>query len=68
MESLGIADFGVTGKYDISSIDNALKKVSSLRGSMGAQTNALELPQEYRLRMQRKRIEDEKDKAYRMFT
>ncbi len=42
LESLGIADFDVTGKFDISSIDNALKKVSSLRGSMGAQTNALE--------------------------
>ena len=42
LESLGIADFTVTGTFDVSAIDNALKKVASMRSASGAQTNALE--------------------------
>ncbi len=43
LDSLGIADFDVSsGRFDISAIDNALKKVSSLRSQGGAQTNVLE--------------------------
>ncbi len=41
LESLGIENFDVTGKFDISAIDNALKKVSSMRSTAGAQTNVL---------------------------
>ncbi len=42
LQSLGIADFDVTGDFDISDVTNALKKVSTLRSAGGAQTNALE--------------------------
>jgi len=42
LESLGIADFDVTGKFNLEDIDKAMEKVSEARGSMGAQTNALE--------------------------
>jgi flagellin len=42
LESLGIADYDVTGTFDIQDIDNAIKMVSSARGSMGAQSNALD--------------------------
>lgn len=43
LESLGIADFDVTsGNFDLKAIDNAMKKVSEQRSSMGAYTNRLE--------------------------
>jgi len=42
LEALGIADFDVTKKFDLSAIDSALSRVSSMRGRGGAQTNALE--------------------------
>ncbi|MCR5271403.1 MAG: flagellin FliC5 [Lachnospiraceae bacterium] len=42
LEALGIADFDVTGDFDISTIDDALEMVTSSRASMGAQYNALE--------------------------
>ena len=42
LEALGIADFDVTGSYNITDIDNAIEKISSARSSFGAQTNALE--------------------------
>ncbi len=41
LESLGIADFDVTGDFDISKIDEALEKVGSTRSKTGADTNAL---------------------------
>ena len=42
LESLGIADFDVTGKFNIEDIDKAIEKVSDARSSLGATYNALE--------------------------
>lgn len=42
LAALGIADFDVTGDFDIADIDNALAKISSSRSSAGAQSNALQ--------------------------
>lgn len=42
LDVLGIADYDVTGDFDISKIDDAIKKVSSSRSSIGASTNALD--------------------------
>ncbi len=42
LEALGIADFDVTGDFDIQTIDDAISYVSSARSSGGAQSNALE--------------------------
>lgn len=47
LQELGIADFDVTGDFDISDIDKALEKVSAGRGKVGAQTNALEYAYNY---------------------
>lgn len=47
LEALGIADFDVTGDFDISVIDDALSLVSSSRSSVGAQSNALEYAYSY---------------------
>lgn len=42
LESLGIADFDVTGSFNIEDIDNAISMVNEARGSIGASYNALE--------------------------
>lgn len=42
LEALGIADYDVTNNFDIRTIDNAIQMVSEARGSMGAQSNALD--------------------------
>lgn len=42
LEALGIADFDVTGKFNLDDIDSAMDKVSEARSKLGAQTNALE--------------------------
>lgn len=42
LESLGIADFDVTGNFDIADIDKAIEKVNEARGNLGASYNALE--------------------------
>lgn len=42
LDALGIADFDVTKDFDLGAIDGALSKVSSQRGSMGAQSNGLD--------------------------
>lgn len=42
LEALGIADFDVTGDFDLKKIDEALSKVSAGRSRMGAQSNALD--------------------------
>lgn len=47
LQELGIADFDVTGDFDISDIDKALEKVSAGRSKVGAQTNALEYAYNY---------------------
>ena len=47
LQELGIADFDVTGDFDISDIDKALEKVTAGRSKVGAQTNALEYAYNY---------------------
>ncbi len=47
LEALGIADFDVTGDYDISAIDDAISYVSSALSSTGAQSNALDYAMNY---------------------
>lgn len=42
LDALGIADFDVTGSFDLSVIDDALNKVSSSRSEMGAVYNRLD--------------------------
>lgn len=42
LEALGIADFDVTGSFDLETIDNAIAQVSASRSSMGAQSNGLD--------------------------
>ena len=50
LEALGIADLDVTSKdFDIKTIDNALKMVSSQRSSLGAATNRLEHTYSYNM-------------------
>lgn len=41
LEALGIADYDVTKKFDISKIDNAIKKVSESRSELGAFSNRM---------------------------
>lgn len=41
LESLGIADFNVTGKFSLDDIDSAIQAVSKARSRLGAKTNAL---------------------------
>ncbi len=47
LESLGIADFSVMGKFSLDDIDNAIQTVSKARSRMGAKTNALEHTMSY---------------------
>ena len=47
LEALGIADFDVTGDFNIQDIDDALAKVSSSRSDMGAQSNRLDYAYNY---------------------
>lgn len=48
LEALGIADFDVTsGNFSLDAIDKAMDMVSSLRGDIGASTNALEYTYNY---------------------
>lgn len=47
LQELGIADFDVTGDFDISDIDKALEKVNAGRSKVGAQTNVLEYAYNY---------------------
>ena len=42
LDALGIADFDVTKKFDLRTIDNALNKVNSNRSQGGAQSNRLD--------------------------
>ncbi len=42
LESLGIADFDVTGDFDLSTIDDAMSRVSEARSRLGAQSNRLD--------------------------
>ncbi len=41
LESLGIADFDVTGDFNLDDIDAAIDRVSEARSRLGAQSNAL---------------------------
>lgn len=42
LQALGIADFDVTGKFDIRTIDEALSRISSNRSRIGAKSNSLD--------------------------
>lgn len=42
LDALGIADFDVTGAFDLQTLDDAISKVSRGRSQIGAQTNALD--------------------------
>lgn len=42
LEALGIKDYSVTGKIDISKLDDAISKVNDARASLGAQSSAIE--------------------------
>lgn len=42
LDALGIADFDVTGEFNLDAIDDALAKVSEGRSTVGAQSNGLE--------------------------
>ncbi len=42
LETLGIADYDITNHIDFQAIDRAIEMVSEARGSMGAQSNALD--------------------------
>ena len=42
LEALGIADFDVTGDFDISTLDDAIQQVSSGRSDLGAMTNRMD--------------------------
>jgi len=42
LEALGIADYDVTGNFDIRKIDEAISMVSKARSSMGAKSNGLD--------------------------
>jgi flagellin len=42
LADLGIENFDVTGSFDISTLDTAIRRVSENRGQIGAKTNALE--------------------------
>ena len=41
LESLGIADFDVTGEFSLDAVDSAIQAVSKARSRLGAKTNAL---------------------------
>jgi len=47
LESLGIDGYDVTKKFDISTIDSAISKVSDTRSSIGASSNALDYAYSY---------------------
>lgn len=42
LESLGIADFDVTGDFSLDTIDQALDQVASLQSELGAKTNGMQ--------------------------
>ncbi|SFP74958.1 flagellin [Butyrivibrio proteoclasticus] len=47
LEALGIADYDVTGDFDIGAIDSALEKVTSSRANVGAQSNGVDYALSY---------------------
>lgn len=42
LEALGIKDYSVIGKFDVSQLDDAISKVNDARASLGAQNNSIE--------------------------
>ena len=42
LDALGIADFDVTGDFDLKTLDNAMSMINKGRASMGAQANSFE--------------------------
>jgi len=41
-DALGLKDYNVTGKFDISKVDDAISEVDSMRASLGASSNRLD--------------------------
>lgn len=64
LQALGLDGYNVTGSFDISAVDNAMKKVNDARSNTGAITNAMEHAYNYntnaslQLTSARSRIED----------
>lgn len=64
LEALGIADYNVTGSFDLSVIDQALETVNSARSGLGASSNRLDhmmaynANASYNITASRSRIED----------
>ncbi len=64
LDKLGIADFDVTGSFDLNDIDNALDMVNSYRSELGATSNRLDYAMNnnsytsYNTTASRSRIED----------
>ncbi len=64
LEALGIADYNIAGSFDISALDNAITKVTKMRGELGASSNRLDSTiaynsyASYNLTASRSRIED----------
>lgn len=47
LEALGLEDFSIMGDFDLKQVEDAMAKVSSMRSTIGAQTNALESAYNY---------------------
>ncbi|MGN0350692.1 MAG: flagellin [Roseburia sp.] len=47
LQALGIADYDVTGNFDLQTLDDAIAKVNENRSSMGAQSNTLDYASGY---------------------
>lgn len=64
LENLGIADYDVTGSFDIRTLDKAIERVSTARGKLGASSNGLDYTADYNqlsslnLNNSRSRIQD----------
>ena len=47
LKALGLEDYNIMGEFDLSVVEKAMEKVSSMRGKIGAQTNGLEAAYRY---------------------
>lgn len=65
LEALGIADYDLTGDYDIEKLDDAIKRISDAKSAIGASGNALDAVIQnnnytsYHLKKSESAIEDE---------
>lgn len=47
LKALGLDDYNIMGEFDLSVVEEAMKKVSSMRSKVGAETNGLEVAYNY---------------------